>query len=250
MLQNLWVHCPIVEKGGQLVRVKEVNKSVDRLIILWRNYNKTYKTNKLTTESQWITKKKKVFYEPWLIAWTRLDKPWQYVVIKWQKNRYFTSFNTLHATGWSKASWSEKETVCTSSLLKNWNHNGRASDSDPAKDHASLLKLPLCQKFKKSSQSIQQITDAKDSYKYNIMQYISKKTNNPWGICLPWEQSILASDIFTRTTFQVRNCFHKSIWGMYLLDSTLVIWGSSEHNSERSFSPAWVMTCFNRPFDT
>ena len=56
--------------------------------------------------------------------------------IIWKNNKKFqiliTSEN-LHATGWSKASWSEKDTDRTSSLLKNSNHDGKISDSEPAK---------------------------------------------------------------------------------------------------------------------
>ena len=51
-----------------------------------------------------------------------------------EKERYLINFQSLHATGWSKASWSEKDKVRTSSLLKNWNHDGKISDSGAAEN--------------------------------------------------------------------------------------------------------------------
>lgn len=49
----------------------------------------------------------------------------------------FIFYIILHATGWSKASCSEKDIVRISSLLNNWNHEGRIADSKPA-DEAKI----------------------------------------------------------------------------------------------------------------
>lgn len=152
MLQNLRIHRPVIKHWGQLVGVIHVCKSAKRLFIIWWHNQKTCRI----TYNIWSYTKvvsgilipglgiKKLisnlvqrnfiqgFYNV-LRSYDFLFEAVRHCVKILYKDAIFTNRTDSHATGWSKASWSENETVRTSSSLKYWNHVGMHSGWEAAK---------------------------------------------------------------------------------------------------------------------
>ena len=82
------------------------------------------------------------------------------------------SKRNLHATGWSKASCSEKDILRISSLLNNWNHKGRIADSIPVED----AKYQLI-KFKTNTIHTNSMSILASFFIFSMKRFVSCKKN-------------------------------------------------------------------------